>query len=122
MLESWRSSPLTQVRRRRSSGSGTSSGVVIHGPHGQNVAAPFARVHCGSRRLEVAGADVVGHGEAGQGPVGADHHDQLALVVEPPHDGGQRTGPPGGATAVGTFVNTIGCSGGAAPVSAAWAA
>ena len=49
VLESWRSSPLTQVRSWSSSGSGTSSTVVTQGPNGQNVSAPLARVHCGSR-------------------------------------------------------------------------
>ena len=49
VLESCRGSPLTCVVRRSASASGTSSAVVIHGPQGQNVSAPFARVHCGSR-------------------------------------------------------------------------
>ncbi len=49
VVESWRGSPLTWVRSHSASGSGTSSAVVIHGPHGQLVSKPFARVHCGSR-------------------------------------------------------------------------
>ena len=41
------SSPLTSVRRSRSVGSRS---VTIHGPTGQNVSCPFARVHCPSFR------------------------------------------------------------------------
>ena len=50
VLPSWRSSPLTWVVMRRPRGSGTSSAVVIHGPHGHDVSKPFARAHCFSRR------------------------------------------------------------------------
>ena len=46
---SWRRSPFTQERSRRSSGLATSSAVVIHGPKGQKVSAPLARVHWPSR-------------------------------------------------------------------------
>ena len=96
---------------------------MIHGPQGQNVSAPFARVHCGSRRLQVARGDVVGDGVAGDLAARAHHDDELDLVVEPPHDGaGSAPGPTGGALEVGSFMNTIGASGSSLPVSRAWAA
>ena len=95
VLESWRSSPLTQVRRREVLGIGHLVGR-------RDPRAPRTERRRSLRPrplrlagLEVAGADVVGHGEAGEGPVGADHHDQLALVVEPPHDGGAAHRPAG---------------------------
>ena len=43
VLDSWRSSPFTHVRKARLWGSGISFAVVIHGPNGQKPSAPFAR-------------------------------------------------------------------------------
>ena len=51
-------------RGRRSSGSGTSSAVVIQGPYGQNVSAPYAGP-LGLAALQVAGGHVVGDAVAG---------------------------------------------------------
>ena len=50
--ESWRSSSLTQVRRRRRWGSGTSSVVTSHGPIGPWVSKDFPIVHVGVRHCQ----------------------------------------------------------------------
>ncbi len=69
-----------------------SRSVSIHGPTGQKVSKPFARPHCPSLRLQVAGADVVGDGVAEDRVAGprrrhvgaqpADHDRELHLVVD----------------------------------------
>ena len=87
MRASWRSSPLTQVRSARSSGSGTSSAVVTQGPNGQEVSKPFARVHCDSRPWRSRALTSSATTKPATCAAGAQHDPELALVVQPAHDG-----------------------------------
>ena len=52
VLESWRSSPFTQVRRRSPCGSPTSSAVVSHGPIGPCVSNDLPIVQVGTRSCQ----------------------------------------------------------------------
>ncbi len=52
VFESWRSSPFTQVRRRKPCGSPTSSAVVIQGPIGPCVSNDLPIVQVGTRSCQ----------------------------------------------------------------------
>ncbi len=92
VVESWRSSSLTQVRMASVSGSPSSSPVTSSGPHGAWVSndLPMVKVgvrHCQSRAL--TSLMTVKPGDHLESPccrdvlaTATDHHGQLALVVD----------------------------------------
>ena len=98
--ESWRSSPLTHRRRRRSPNrfSSSSSSRTSDGSDRREGRVGLGLEELGLRQLDVAGRDVVGHHQAGheRGPVvlgdlgahrqlAADHQADLDLVVQAAH-------------------------------------
>ena len=121
--ESWRSSPLTCVGEAQVLGVGDLvGGRDPRAPGAERVGALRARP-LRLALLQVARGDVVGDGVAGDLAAGAHHERELDLVVEPLDD--RRAADrarPAATLDVGSFMNTIGASGSALPVSRAWAA